>query len=78
MNAGAYSTPRLRLCPPLVQKVYVAAFGSGKVGVFDVSEIEDADFETNYDPTTESGDYLSTGGGPAGRVTTSSCTRTRL
>jgi DNA-binding beta-propeller fold protein YncE len=48
------------------QKVYVAAFGSAKVGVFDASEIEDPAFEANFEPTTASGGYLATGGGPAG------------
>ena len=48
------------------QKVYVAAFGSAKVGVFDAAELEDVDFETNYDPTAQSADYIATGGGPAG------------
>ena len=60
------ATPLQVLVDDTNQKVYVAAFGSAKVGVLDVSELEDASFETNYDPTTESGDYLSTGGGPAG------------
>lgn len=47
--------------------IYIAAMGSNKVGVFTRSELEDVDFETNYDPTTQSSDYLSTtGGGPTG------------
>ncbi|NQX87647.1 MAG: thrombospondin type 3 repeat-containing protein [Halioglobus sp.] len=46
--------------------LYVAAFGSAKIGVFDVSDIEDANFETNFDPTFESTNYLTTGGGPSG------------
>ncbi|MEM7410208.1 MAG: hypothetical protein AAF430_08250 [Myxococcota bacterium] len=48
------------------QKVYVAAFGSAKIGVFDASDLEDANFETNFDPTVESANYIPTGGGPAG------------
>lgn len=51
---------------PVDPKVYVAAFGSAKVGVFDASAIEDPNFETNFDPTVESANYISTGGGPAG------------
>ena len=51
---------------PADQKVYVAAFGSAKVGVFDAAEIEDPNFESNFDPTAESGEYIETGGGPAG------------
>jgi YVTN family beta-propeller protein len=46
--------------------LYVAAFGSGKVGVFDTSDIEDAAFEANFDPTAESAAYLDVAGGPAG------------
>jgi DNA-binding beta-propeller fold protein YncE len=48
------------------QKVYVAAFGSAKVGVFDASDLEDPAFETNFDATVASADYIPTGGGPAG------------
>jgi len=45
--------------------LYVAAFGSGKVGVFGTAAIE-AD---SFDPTVESASYISvTGGGPAGLV----------
>jgi hypothetical protein len=47
--------------------VYIPAFGSSKIGVFTQAELEDPAFETNYDPTTQSSDYLSTtGGGPSG------------
>ncbi len=46
--------------------IYVAAFGSGKIGVFPTSAIEDPAFETNFDPTVASASYFSTGGGPAG------------
>ncbi len=48
--------------------VYVAAFGSAKIGVFDTSDIEDPNFESNFDPTAESANYISVGGGPAGMV----------
>jgi hypothetical protein len=48
------------------QKVYVAAFGSAKIGVFDASALEDPLFETNFDPTAASADYIPTSGGPAG------------
>jgi len=45
--------------------LYVAAFGSGKIGVFDVAALE-AD---TFDPELISADYISvTGGGPAGVV----------
>ncbi len=46
--------------------VYVAAFGSAKIGVFSTSTLEDPAFEASYDPTTASAGYISTGGGPAG------------
>ena len=47
--------------------IYIPAFGSSKIGVFTRTELEDADFEINYNPVTESSDYLSTtGGGPSG------------
>ena len=49
--------------------LYMAAFGSAKIGVFDTADIEDPLFETNFDPTVESANYLSTtGGGPSGLV----------
>jgi DNA-binding beta-propeller fold protein YncE len=45
--------------------LYVAAFGSGKVGVFSTAALE-AD---TFDPTVTSADYIPvTGGGPAGLV----------
>ncbi len=47
-------------------KIYLAAYGSSKIGVFDVADIEDASFEANFDPETESANYIDVGGGPAG------------
>ena len=45
--------------------LYVAAFGSSKVGVFNASDLED----DSFDPTVTSADYLSvSGGGPSGLV----------
>jgi DNA-binding beta-propeller fold protein YncE len=49
-------------------KLYVAAFGSAKVGVFDVADIESPTFENDFDPTAESANYIQTGGGPSGLV----------
>ncbi len=46
--------------------LYVAAYGSAKIGVFDTADIEDPNFENNFDPTTESANYINTGGGPSG------------
>jgi DNA-binding beta-propeller fold protein YncE len=48
--------------------LYVAAYGSSKIGVFDTADIEDPNFEANFDPTNESANYLSTSGGPSGMV----------
>ena len=45
------------------QTLYVAAFGSSKVGVFATDALE----QDSFDPTSGSGSYISvTGGGPAG------------
>jgi thrombospondin type 3 repeat protein len=46
--------------------VYVAAYGSAKIGVFSTATLEDPAFEANYQPTTASASYIATGGGPAG------------
>ena len=46
--------------------LYVAAFGSGRIGVFDTADIEDPAFEVNFDPAVESAQYLNVPGGPAG------------
>jgi DNA-binding beta-propeller fold protein YncE len=46
--------------------VYVAAFGSGKIGVFSTATLEDPNFQTNFDPTVASASYIPTGGGPSG------------
>lgn len=48
--------------------LYVAAFGSARIGVFDTADIEDSNFESNFDPTAESANYIDTGGGPSGMV----------
>ena len=55
--------------------LYVAAFGSARIGVFDTADIEDPNFETNFDPTAESANYLSTGGGPSGMALDESANR---
>ncbi len=46
--------------------VYLAAFGSARIGVFDASDLEDPLFEANFDPTVESAAYIDTAGGPGG------------
>lgn len=43
-------------------KLYVAAFGSARIGVFDVADIE----SDSFNPTVESANYINVGGGPAG------------
>jgi DNA-binding beta-propeller fold protein YncE len=48
--------------------VYVAAYGSAKIGVFSSATLENPAFESTYDPTTASANYIPTGGGPAGLV----------
>jgi hypothetical protein len=48
--------------------VYVAAFGSAKIGVFPTATLESPSFETSYDPTLGSANYIPTGGGPSGLV----------
>jgi DNA-binding beta-propeller fold protein YncE len=67
--AHSLATPLEVLISSDGSTVYVAAFGSSKIGVFTRAELEDASFEANYDPTVQSSDYLTTnGGGPAGLV----------
>jgi len=44
--------------------LYVAAYGSAKIGVFPVASLE-AD---SFDPTVESANYIPTGGGPNGLI----------
>ena len=48
--------------------LYVAAFGSAKIGVFDAEDIENPNFESEFDPTVASANYIPTGGGPSGMV----------
>ena len=48
--------------------MYVAAFGSGTIGVFPVSSIDDPEFASRFDPTTASARYIPTSGGPSGLV----------
>jgi hypothetical protein len=48
--------------------VYVAAYGSAKIGVFSTAVLEDPAFESNYQPATASANYIATAGGPAGLV----------
>ena len=47
---------------------YMAAMGSSKVGVFATADLEDPAFASNFDPTTQSANYIDTAGGPTGLV----------
>jgi DNA-binding beta-propeller fold protein YncE len=61
------ATPMLPTISSNGNTIYIPAFGSKKIGVFTKAELEDANFEANYDPTVQSADYLdTTGGGPSG------------
>ncbi|MGB0619748.1 MAG: YncE family protein [Myxococcota bacterium] len=49
------------------ETIYVPAYGSSRIGVFTRTELEDPAFEANFNPVTQSADYLETsGGGPSG------------
>lgn len=67
-KAHSLATPVQPVVSSDGETLYVAAFGSGKIGVFDVVDIEDAAFEDNFDPTVQSANYISTSGGPSGLV----------
>jgi len=61
------ATPMLPTIHSSGSPIYIPAFGSSKIGVFTQAELEDPAFESNFDPTAESADYLTTtGGGPSG------------
>ena len=65
--AHSLATPLQPVVSSNGAKLYVPAFGSAKIGVFDTADIESASFEANFDPTLESANYIpTTGGGPAG------------
>src|SRR5580698_3043837 len=46
------------------ETLYVTAFGSSKIGVFQTSTLED----DTFNPVTDSANYISVGGGPSGVV----------
>jgi len=58
------ATPAGLAVSPDGNTLYVAAFGSGKIGVFDTASLED----DSFDPEVDSADYLSVGGGPTAIV----------
>ena len=65
-KAHSLATPLQPVVSSDGSKLYVAAYGSAKIGVFDTPDIEAATFEADFDPTAESANYISTGGGPSG------------
>jgi len=50
-KAHSLATPLQPLVSADGSTLYVAAFGSAKIGVFDVADIENVDFESDFDPT---------------------------
>jgi YVTN family beta-propeller protein len=59
------STPTFMQVTPDGKTLYVAAFGSNKIGVFNTTELEN----NTFNPVTESSNYIPvSGGGPAGLV----------
>ncbi len=60
-KARSLATP-LQMVIDSAGTLYVAAFGSAKIGVFGADSIEN----DSFDPTVDSGNYIGTGGGPAG------------
>jgi hypothetical protein len=67
--AHSLATPLQPVVSSNGSTLYVPAFGSSKIGVFSTAAIEDPNFETNFNPTTASANYITTtGGGPAGLV----------
>jgi len=61
--AHSLATPLDMVVSPDGTKLYVAAFGSSKVGVFDTATLEN----DSFDPTLQSAQYVTvSGGGPAG------------
>jgi len=60
---SSLATPVDMTVSPDGSKLYVAAFGSSKIGVFDTATLEN----DSFDPTLQKAQYLSvSGGGPAG------------
>lgn len=68
MRSHTLATPLQMVFNTQGTKAYMAAFGSAKVGVFDVADLEDPNFASNFDPVAESANYISTEGGPSGLV----------
>jgi DNA-binding beta-propeller fold protein YncE len=67
-KAHTLATPLQPIVSGDGSRLYVAAFGSSKIGVFDTADIENPTFEADFDPTVESANYIDVGGGPSGMV----------
>lgn len=66
------STPTAMQVTPDGKTLFVAAFGSSKIGVFDTNELEN----NTFNPVTGSANYVNvSGGGPAGLVLNSAANR---
>ena len=70
---ASLATPVEMVISPDGAKLYVAAFGSSKIGVFDTADLDDDtlwdDAGTEFDPVAASLGYIDvSGGGPAGLV----------
>ncbi len=70
MRRHSLSTPLELQVSADGSRLYVAALGSDRIGVFATADLEsDAPWDgigEEFDPTAASGDYLSVTGGPAG------------
>jgi YVTN family beta-propeller protein len=74
------ATPVDLVVSPDGSKLYVAAFGSNKIGVFDTADLDNDslwdDSGAEFDPEVESANYIEVGGGgPAGVVLNASKSR---
>ena len=63
-KAHSLATPLQPVVSADGSTLYVAAFGSARIGVFNTAEIEAG----TYDPEVDSANYINTGGGPSGMV----------
>ncbi len=63
-KAHSLATPLQPVVNAAGDTLYVAAFGSSRIGVFNTAQLE-AD---TFNPTVDSANYIDTGGGPSGMV----------
>jgi YVTN family beta-propeller protein len=67
-KAASLATPLQPVVSADGSTLYVAAYGSSKIAVYNTADIEDANFESSFDPITASARHINVGGGPAGLV----------